>query len=103
MSSISITFEIEYQIVLDAACVFAFFMVAAIFIVTRAYNRLFKPLSYVCRKFNADPIYYRKPVPEENRKNDCCEVCEICSVEKLQSALNVLLSVWLYSIYVAFI
>ena len=80
MSSISITFEIQYQIVLDAACVFAFFMVAAIFIVTRAYHGLFKPLSYVCRKFNADPIYYRKPVPEENRKNDYCEVCEIVAI-----------------------
>ena len=83
MSSISITFEIQYQIVLDAAYVFAVFLVAAIFIVTRTYRRVLrKPLSYVCRtEFNADPIYYRKPVPEENRKNFCCEVCDICSVD----------------------
>ena len=88
MSSISITFEIQYQIVLDAAYVFTVFLVAAVFIVTRTYRRLFKPLSNVRRKCNADPIYYRKPVPEENRKNFCYEVCDICSIEQLKSALN---------------
>ena len=81
MSSLSITLEIHYQIALDAACVFAVFSVAAIFVATGAYRRLVKALSYEYRKFNADPIYYRKPVPEENRKNVCCEVCDICSVE----------------------
>lgn len=81
MTSISITFEIHYQTALDAACVFAVFLVAAIFLVTRTYRRLFKPLSYVYRKFDADPIYYRKPIPEENRKNFSCEVCDSCSVE----------------------
>lgn len=76
MSSISITFEVHYQIVFDAACVFAVFLpVAAIFVVTRAYRRLFKSLSYVYRKFNADPIYYRQLIPEENRNSFCCEVC----------------------------
>ena len=108
MSSISITLEIQYQIVLDAAYVFTVFLVAAVFIVTRAYRRIFKPLSNVCRKFNADSMYYRKPVPEENRKNFCCEVCDICSVEQLKSALNSfciclvvfnLCSVYIYNAY----
>lgn len=82
MSSLAITFEIHYQIVLDSACLFAVFLVAAIFVLTRAYRRLFKPLSYVHRNFNTDPTDYRKPIPEENRENVCCEVCDICSVEQ---------------------
>lgn len=81
MSSLSIAFEIHYQIVLDTACVFAVVLAAAIFIVTQAYRKRFKPLDNVYRKFNGDPIFYRKPVTEENRDKVCCEVCDICSVE----------------------
>lgn len=81
MSSLSIAFEIHYQIVLDTACVSAVVLSAAIFIVTRAYRKRFKPLDNVYRKFDADPIFRRKPVPEENRDQVCCEVCDISSVE----------------------
>ena len=83
MSYISISFEIHYQFVLDAACVFAVFLpVAAIFVVMRKY-RVTKSPSYAYRKFNADPIYYRdrKPIPEENQNSFCCEVCENSAVE----------------------
>ena len=78
MSSLSSAFEIHYQIVLDTACVFAVVLAAAIFIVTQAYRKRFKPLDNVYRKFDADPIFYRKPVAEENRDKVCCEVCDIC-------------------------
>lgn len=67
MSSITITFEIHYKSVLETTTLFAVFLAAAIFVVTRTYRRLFKPLNY--GEFNADPSYYRKPIPEENQQN----------------------------------